>query len=626
VEGSQRYGPVNPIEAVGFLGAVALVLAVTAVVLRVPRGAIPDRSPRWFLAVAAAVAAAAIWVGGPVLWTLQQLPFYAENRIWRAQSIFGFLGAALAGIGFDRILRWVAIHRQPSLDAAQETEVRSGGARITQFLVPTAVLLGVTLLGVVVVDAAHEYAASSGMTPYLIRAMRIPALLLVVAVVAVLLIRFGPPSLGPARIAMAAVLALLAVAQSAAFAHQMLPLSDRSNLYPLTPTHVFLQAHIGADRFGSRGKTLYPSTSDYYELRTPVGHEFTEPRWKDLLRAVDRRVVASRTATRFSSDAPVTDPGSSALLDQLAVRYWVAAPEHVIGRSEKRPEGNEPVRLGPDERAQCEIHGGALRGVEVDVAQARRVPAQSRPLLHVAVHTPTGVIEGERLLVGKLANGPQRVAVAGEGLSPGGRYPVDIWFTGLQGDTHFHSAGTQAWCTAVRPSDDGLRLVFAEAGATAYERLSALPRIRWASRSEVVENANERIRALKRRIPDGTVLIEDTDAPAADGGRAEVSVLSDAPEKIAARVKADSAGYLVVADALVRDGWTTTVDGKPADLIRGNHAFASVWVPAGEHTVELRYTAPGLRAGIAVSAMSMVLACALVLVPVLRRRRQRSLD
>ena len=126
VNGGQRYGPVNPIEAVGFLGAAALVLVVTAVVLRVPRGSAPDRSPRWFLAGAAAVAAAAIWMGGPVLWALQQLPFYSDNFIGRATSVFGFLGAALAGIGLDRVLRWVAINRQPSPEDAQETKFRSG--------------------------------------------------------------------------------------------------------------------------------------------------------------------------------------------------------------------------------------------------------------------------------------------------------------------------------------------------------------------------------------------------------------------------------------------------------------------------------------------------------------------
>jgi len=136
-------------------------------------------------------------------------------------------------------------------------------------------------------------------------------------------------------------------------------------------------------------------------------------------------------------------------------------------------------------------------------------------------------------------------------------------------------------------------------------------------------DADERLSALTRGIPDDMVLIEDADAPPAAGGRAELSVLSDLPEKITARVSAQGAGYLVLADALVRDGWTATVDGKEVDLVRGNHAFASVWVPAGVHLVELTYNAPGLQAGIAVSAVSIVVACALLLVPAVRRRRRR---
>ena len=235
VNSSQRYGPVNPIEAVGFLGAVALVLAVSAVVLRVPRGAAPDRSPRWFLGVAAAVVAAAVWVGGPILWALQHLPSYAKNFIGRATSVFGFLGAALAGIGFDRLLRWVSPDRQPGPDDAQEPEARSGGARIRSFLVPAAILVGVALFGVMVVDAAYKYAPAQGMTVHLGRALRVPAVLLVVAVVGVLLIRFLPPSLRPARAAIAAVIAFLAVAQSAAFAHTDAALERPGQPVPADP-------------------------------------------------------------------------------------------------------------------------------------------------------------------------------------------------------------------------------------------------------------------------------------------------------------------------------------------------------------------------------------------------------
>lgn len=616
------YGPVNPIEAVGFVGAVTLVLAVAALVLRLPCGAAPERSPRWFLAGAVAVAGTAIYVGGPVLAALQQLPFYSTNFIGRASSVLGFLVAALAGIGLERLLRWVEHRRGPASDAkGAEREPPSGRAALGRALFPAVLLAGVGVLGLLVVRAARAYAADADATARLQSTLLVPALLLVAGIVGVALIRLGPARLRPALVPMAGLVALLAVAQSAAFARTMLPLSDRSNVYPVTPTHAFLQAHIAGGRYGSSLAVMYPASSDVYRLRTPVGHEFIADRWKDVLRAADRRSVLTRTGSRFSDELPLAEVGRSAPLDQFAVRYWVAAPGDVTGRADEIPDDEPTMELEPGERAQCEVDGTGLRGVGIEVAEKRALPPpDQRALLHVAVHTPEGTLTGTRHL-GSLDAGPQRVGLAGEDLPRGGRFRVEVWFTGLEGGTSVRTEDGELACAAVRPQDDGLRLVFAEAGATVYERLDALPRIRWASQSDVVLDRDARIEELKAGLADDTVLLEDRGAPAAEGGAADLGVVEDSPERISVQADAERGGYLVVADAVVRDGWTATVDGRPAPLVRANHAFAAVWVPAGEHRVELTYRAPGLRAGTAVSMASLVVAAATLLVPAVRRRR-----
>ena len=615
------YGPVNAIEAVGFVGAVAVVLAVAALVLRLPRGAAPERSPRWFLAAAAAVAATAIYVGGPVLAALQYLPFYSTNFIGRASSVFGFLVAALAGIGLERLLRWVEFRREARPDEGGDGREPRGGLAAIGRLLPAVLVFGVALLGIAVLKAASDYAAAAGQTAHLRSVLVIPTMLLIAALVAVVLIRFGQGLLRPALVAIAALVALLAVAQSAAFAHTMLPLNDRSNVFPLTPTHSFLQAHIAENRYGSAIAVMYPASSDFYRLRTPVGHEFTTDRWKDLLRAVDRRSVLSRTGSRFSNDLSLADVGKSAVLDQFAVRYWVANPREVAGRADEIADDKPTIEVGPDEPMQCEIDGTSLRGIQVEVAETRDLPPHGRPLLHVAVHTPDGTLTGERLL-GSLGAGPHRVAVLGEELPRRGRFRVEVWFTGLDGNTVLRTRDGELACAAVRPEDDGLRLVFAEAGATVYERPSSLPRIRWASRSEHGLSRAARIAALSEGMPSDTVLIEDRKSPAAEGGAAAVDVIEDSPERIAVQVDAERGGYLVVADALIRDGWTATVDGRKSRLVRGNHAFAAVWVPVGEHKIELTYTAPGLRTGVVVSILSIVVAGLLLLLPLPRRPRR----
>ncbi len=602
----QAYGPTNAIEAVGFLGAAAMVLVLCAVLVPLPGSTTPDRTPRVFFAVALVVVVVLVWLGGPLLAAFQKLPFYSTNSITRAQSVFGFVGAVLAGIGIDRLVRGLAARRREPDGAAR---ARPRGSRVVPGALVLAVVLGFAAL---VVTRARQDAQRDGYLAHWTSTLLVPSLFLAVAVAAVLITRFGP---GRLRVVGPVVLAVLAVAQSAMFAHTLLPLSDRDNLYPVTPTHEFLSRHIGEDRWAGTGTTLYAASAEYYKLRTPVGHEFVNRRWWDLLFAVDPGVEISRTYSGFPLTFTAEDSASSHVLDQLSVRYWVAPPSDVPGERDPIAAPGRTVTLRGDQVGSCSVDGGSLRGVAVAVARARRAPVKRPAVLHVAVHTPDGVREGSRLLRYTLPRGVVRVATPGGDLPAGGSYPVDVWLTGMRGTTVLRGAGDGLACAGVRPADDGLRLVFAEAGDVVFERLHALPRIRWASRSRVVPDADERVADLAAGIPDDEVLLDDDSTPSAEGEPATLRVLSDQPERISAEVDASGRGYVVVADAIVRDGWTATVDGRPTPLVHGNHAFAAVPVPSGTHEVVLSYAAPGLRAGVMVSAASGVVALALLVWP-----------
>lgn len=74
------------------------------------------------------------------------------------------------------------------------------------------------------------------------------------------------------------------------------------------------------------------------------------------------------------------------------------------------------------------------------------------------------------------------------------------------------------------------------------------------------------------------------------------------------------------------DGWSATVDGEPAEILRADLGFMAVWVPAGEHTVELVYTTPFLTEG-AVLTVAGLGGCIVVFgVLPCRRRRQETAD
>ena len=69
-------------------------------------------------------------------------------------------------------------------------------------------------------------------------------------------------------------------------------------------------------------------------------------------------------------------------------------------------------------------------------------------------------------------------------------------------------------------------------------------------------------------------------------------------------VAADSSGYLVTSIPLQK-GLKIFVDGKPAELITVNEAFAGVSLSEGKHHIDIRFSPPGKTAGCIVSLLSL---------------------
>ena len=70
------------------------------------------------------------------------------------------------------------------------------------------------------------------------------------------------------------------------------------------------------------------------------------------------------------------------------------------------------------------------------------------------------------------------------------------------------------------------------------------------------------------------------------------------------------------------DGWTAYLDGAPVKLYRANTAFMGIEVPAGDHTVELRYRLPGLLPGLAMTCAGLLSVAAYAAVSARRRGRR----
>jgi hypothetical protein len=88
---------------------------------------------------------------------------------------------------------------------------------------------------------------------------------------------------------------------------------------------------------------------------------------------------------------------------------------------------------------------------------------------------------------------------------------------------------------------------------------------------------------------------------------ARVQRLAVEPGRDEYQVSSDGPGVLVTRDTFA-PGWRASVDGRPASVLRVNGRHRAVAVPAGAHTVALRYEPPGLWAGVVLNLLAVAMA------------------
>lgn len=86
------------------------------------------------------------------------------------------------------------------------------------------------------------------------------------------------------------------------------------------------------------------------------------------------------------------------------------------------------------------------------------------------------------------------------------------------------------------------------------------------------------------------------------GETADVTL--DSPQRVEVKAVLHSPGLVVVSD-FYYPGWTVTVDGRPAEILRTNRAMRGVALPAGPHHLVFRYDPLSFRLGIGLSLLGL---------------------
>lgn len=604
-------------EAMSYLGAGALVLAAVAIASpHRGRVALP-RAGWWFVVAATLVWAELIYLGGPPLALAQQAPglreLFAGNYIGRARSVLGFLVAVLAAVGFELLLRrW----RPADIDLPADTaEPAAAGWTARRWWWPAAVGILAAMVAGLVVWAARRRAAGVGVEYTLGRAsamrrydtqLALAAVVVIVAVACVVLLWYGGPGARTrpwwrrARCAAAALLPLLIAGQGLYVVRDYYPSADRATFYPVTDTHRYLAENLGQERFAASTAAVVMGTASAYRLRSVNGHAFVNEAFARLVRGIAGDPIAYPTHVDFTADlAQATSP----ILDRLGTRFFVTSPtEQVFGVAGRTPSDGTALLLSP-RRPVTAVVTGPLRAVgftpsgAVPESVSRNATTDS---VEVVVRDAGGTeVARARRLTRLMTAGadflvPVALPDAAAGAPPDTPYTVTLTLYADEPVGVAAAGDDLAWSTVVG-TDDGLRLVYA--GSTViYQRLDALPRIRWASRTVVDTDPDDRVARLANGTVDAGTVVLSAPGPAADNAPARVRVDDDGTDVVTVRVDAEGAGYLVVADA-DQTGWSATVDGAPADLVAADQGLVAVAVAAGGHTVTLRFAAPSSTAG-----------------------------
>lgn len=137
----------------------------------------------------------------------------------------------------------------------------------------------------------------------------------------------------------------------------------------------------------------------------------------------------------------------------------------------------------------------------------------------------------------------------------------------------------------------------------------------FVDRVQYVDNANEEIDALHTADPAGTAVVDARFKEVLKGlteshrdSLSTIRLTSYEPNRLVYETRNSGDAVAVFSEIYYPDGWQVTVDGQPVTLGRADYILRALYLPAGEHTVEMRFDPQSLHVteGIAYTALALM--------------------
>ncbi len=143
-----------------------------------------------------------------------------------------------------------------------------------------------------------------------------------------------------------------------------------------------------------------------------------------------------------------------------------------------------------------------------------------------------------------------------------------------------------------------------------------------------VANANEEIDAVGRTDLQTTAIVDSRFKEQLQGitqgfkdSLSTIRLTSYEPNELVYEVSTPQAGVVVFSE-IYYPGWQATIDGQPAEIARADYILRAMQVPAGKHTIVMRFDPKSLHVteSIAYGALALILIAIIALLFIYRKR------
>jgi hypothetical protein len=191
-------------------------------------------------------------------------------------------------------------------------------------------------------------------------------------------------------------------------------------------------------------------------------------------------------------------------------------------------------------------------------------------------------------------------------------YAVYIGSVGFRGSPMYNLLGTK-YIVAGKSDPPGDTAIIVpvldqDPDVTLYLNTLALPRAMVLHKARVVSDHDAAFTAIHDESfdPQQVVILEEGEPLEQEAGQSAITVLAYEPNYAAFEVTSDRPAYFLLSD-IHHPQWQATVNDQEAPILVADYALRAVYLPAGTHTVEMRFRPPAWTWGVTFTLFTILL-------------------